>query len=343
VALFDRRTERLLLRPVRASDAIALAARRSDPEVARYQTWIPPYPLDRAKAMIAEVSAMDGPADGEWWMLTIADPTDTAVFGDLVVKLSWEGRTAEIGYTLAREAWGHGYAVEATSALVEYLFDTIGVTRVEAMLHPDNPASAMVLERVGMLFEGHTRSSFWVGDDNSDDWLYGMTRADWEMWRTRPRTRPETVDLVEVKSDNLAEVLRLATHRSQQRFVAPVAKSFADALVPPEHERVVVRPWYRAVRADGHLVGFVMLARSQPGHPEPYLWRLVIDRMHQRRGIGAAVIDLVIEQCRDWGDTRLVVSWVPGKGSPEPMYLARGFAPTGNVDDGEIEARLDLQ
>ena len=198
---FALRTDRLLLRPARPSDAAHLADRRSDPEVARHQTWIPPYPLDRAEALIAEAMAMDGPIDGEWWMLTITDPADTTVFGDLVVKLSWEGRTAEIGYTLAREAWGHGYAVEAAAAVVEYLFDSLGVTRVEASLHPDNTASAQVLERVGMLFEGHTRSSFWIGDENSDDWLYGMTRADWEAWRDRPRHRPETVELVEITHD----------------------------------------------------------------------------------------------------------------------------------------------
>ncbi|HYN34872.1 MAG TPA: GNAT family N-acetyltransferase [Ilumatobacteraceae bacterium] len=343
MALFTLRTDRLLLRSVRASDAISLAARRSDPEVARYQTWIPPYPLDRAEAVIADVMAMDGPVDGEWWMLTIADLADTTVFGDLVVHLSWSGRTAEIGYTLASEAWGRGYAVEATSTLVEYLFDTIGVTRVEASLHPDNTASAQVLERIGMLFEGHTRSSFWVGDDNSDDWLYGMTRDDSELWRNRSRTQPEMVELVEVTDANLSEVLRLATHRSQQYFATPVPKSLAEALIPPEHEGVVVRPWYRAVRADGDVVGFVMLARSQAGHPEPYLWRLLIDRMHQRRGIGAQVIELVVGQCRDWGDATLLVSWVPGKGSPEPMYLARGFVPTGVIEDGEIEARLTFE
>ena len=340
--MFGFRTDRLLIRPVRTSDAISLASRRSDPEVARYQTWLPPYPLDHAEALIAELMNMDGPADGEWWMLTIADPADTTVFGDLVVQLSWAGRTAEIGYTLALEAWGRGYAVEAASALIEYLFDTFDITRIEAMLHPDNPASAMVLERVGMLFEGHTRSSFWVGDDNSDDWLYGMTRDGWESWRNRSRTQPETVELIEVRGDNLSDVLALATHRSQQRFVAPVMKSLVDALIPPEHDGVVVRPWFRAVQADGDVVGFIMLACSQPGHPDPYLWRLVIDRMHQRRGIGGRAIDLVAEQCRTWGDTKLFVSWVPGKGSPEPMYLARGFVPTGVIDDGEIEASLDL-
>jgi RimJ/RimL family protein N-acetyltransferase len=342
VAAFALRTERLLLRTPTASDAAHLADRRSDPEVARYQTWIPPCPLDRAEAMITDAIAMNGPVDGEWWTLTIADLADTTVFGDLVVQLSWEGRTAEIGFTLARDAWGHGYAVEAAGAMVEYLFESLGVTRVAGSLHPDNTASAQVLERVGMLFEGQTRSSFWVGDENSDDWLYGMTRADWESWRGRPRHRPDMVELVEITPDRLSEVLGLTTHRSQQRFVAPVAKSLADALIPPEYEGVVVLPWYRAVVADGDLVGFVMLARSQPGHPDPYLWRLLVDRIHQRRGIGTRVIDLVVEQCRAWGDSALEVSWVPGKGSPAPMYLARGFAPTGNVHDGEIEARLEL-
>jgi RimJ/RimL family protein N-acetyltransferase/GNAT superfamily N-acetyltransferase len=336
------RTDRLLLRPVRATDAAALAARRSDPEVAKYQAWIPPYPIDQAEAMIAELMAMDGPVDDDWWTLTIADKSDTTVFGDLVVKLSWQGRTAEVGYNLDRSAWGHGYAVEAVEALVEYLFDTMGVTRIEGMLHPDNLASAMVLERVGMRFEGHTRSSFWVGDDNSDDWLYGMIRSDWIAWRGRPRHRPETVELVEITTDNLRTTMRLGTHKSQERFVAPVLQSLGEALVPPVENGVTLDPWYRTVYADAEPVGFVMLARSQPRAEEPWLWRLLVDRMHQRRGIGSRVIELVTEQCRAWGDATLLTSWRPGRGSPEPMYLARGFVPTGEIDDGEVVARLRL-
>ena len=156
---------------------------------------------------------MDGPTDGEWWMLTIADADDSTVLGDLVVHLTWQGRTAEVGYTLARHAWGKGYAVEAATELVRYLFDDLGVTRIEAMLHPDNPASAMVLERVGMIFEGHTKLSFWLGDDNSDDWIYGMTRADWDAWRTRPLAHPDTVGLVEITAENRSAALRPATPR----------------------------------------------------------------------------------------------------------------------------------
>jgi RimJ/RimL family protein N-acetyltransferase/GNAT superfamily N-acetyltransferase len=337
------RTDRLLLRPMRADDAEPLAARRSDPDVARYQNWTAPYPLEVARALVAEIAAMDGPADGEWWMLTIADHADETVLGDLVVHLTWNGRTAEIGYTLARHAWGKGFAVEAATELVRYLFDDLGVHRVEAKLHPDNPASAMVLERIGMLHEGHLRSSFWIGDDNSDDWLYGMTRDDWASWNERPRHRPESVELVEITSDNLRAVSRLVTHKSQERLVAPVLQSLAEALIPPVEDALTLIPWYRAVAADGDVVGFVMLARSQPGAEEPWLWRLLVDRMHQRRGIGGRIIELVADQCREWGDTALLTSWVPGKGSPEPMYLGRGFVPTGEVDHGEIVGRLPLR
>jgi diamine N-acetyltransferase len=42
------------------------------------------------------------------------------------------------------------------------------------------------------------------------------------------------------------------------------------------------------------------------------------------------------------GDETLLTSWEPGRGSPEPFYLSRGFEPTGRIVDGEIEGRLHL-
>ena len=56
------RTERLRLRPMRADDAEALAARRSDPEVARYQNWTAPYSAERARTLVDEIVAMEGPS-----------------------------------------------------------------------------------------------------------------------------------------------------------------------------------------------------------------------------------------------------------------------------------------
>jgi RimJ/RimL family protein N-acetyltransferase len=264
------------------------------------------------------------------------------MFGDLALHLTQEARTAEVGYTFSRDYWGKGYATEALSALVEYLFEDLGVTRVFGMLHPDNPASAMVMERNGFLFEGHTRSSFWLNDEVSDDWIYGLLQPDWEAWKNRPQSPPNRVELVEVTTENELEVARLKTHKTQESFVAPMVWSYTDALFPEVVDGAPVVPWMRAVVADDEIVGFVMLALTTEHHPEPYLWRLLIDRLHQRRGVGRRALDLVEDEVRAMGDTTLLTSWEEGKGSPAPMYRKRGYEPTGRIVDGEIEAKKQL-
>jgi RimJ/RimL family protein N-acetyltransferase len=332
----------LLLRPFTTDDIPAFLARRNDPEVARYQDWELPYPPERATELVSRVIEMGEPTDGEWWMAVVCDLSTGEVFGDVGCDLSWGGRTAELGYTFAKEHWGKGSGVEAVEALVRYLFEDRAVTRVWGQLHPDNPASAMVLERSGLLFEGHTKSSFWLGDEVSDDWLYGMTRVDWETWRDRPRHRPQVVRLVEMGEVDVWEVYKLRTHKTQEEFVATMAESYADALFPEVVDGAPLVPWMRAVLADGDLVGFVMLALRTEHHPLPYLWRLLIDRLHQRRGIGSRVLDLVAAECMKTGSDTLLTSWGEGKGSPRHFYLNNGFEPTGRVVDDETEGRRHL-
>lgn len=335
-------TARLRLRRPVASDLGALVARRNDPEVARYQDWTLPWPEERARLVLAELSAIPEPVVDDWWMLTVETLDTGRLIGDMALKLSWGGRAAEIGYTFARDAWGHGYAHEAAAALVERLFSNPALTRISATMHPDNLRSARVVERVGFLHEGHTRLSWWVGDDNTDDWLYGLTRADHEAWLARPTGAPDDVALAEITWDMVRPVVKLATHKSQAHMVSPNSVSLAEALIPEPYGGKPVTPWYRAIMADGELAGFVMLDTAAESGDRPYLWRLMVDRRHQRRGIGRRVLDLVVAQVREWGHRELEVSWVPGVGSPAPLYLDYGFEPTGEIIDGEIEARLVL-
>jgi len=137
--------------------------------------------------------------------------------------------------------------------------------------------------------------------------------------------------------------------KSQERMVAPIAVSLAQVAVPPFQDGVAGKPgdprrvlWPRIVHADGEPVGFVMLEEPTAANPEAFLWRLLIDRLHQRRGIGQRVVQAVIDQAVAWDCKAIGVSWVPGVGSPEPLYLAMGFEPTGEIDDGEVVARRVL-
>jgi RimJ/RimL family protein N-acetyltransferase/ribosomal protein S18 acetylase RimI-like enzyme len=333
-------TSRLVIRAMRPEDGAALWERRNDPEVAKYQDWVTPFPRERADQMAIDCAAMGGPVIDDWWMAAIELVDSGEVIGDLAVHLENDGHTAEIGYTLAAAHWRKGYAVEAATALVEYLFVTLQVDRVCGMLHPDNPPSARVLERLGMLFEGHTRMSFWLEGEGSDDWIYGMLREDWEAWRDRPRTPPAEVRLVEVTAENLVAVNGLRTHKSQEAFVAPMARSLAQALHPGEHEGKPIEPWLRAIEADGVIAGFMMVALVEG--KDPYLWRLLVDRMHQRRGIAARAMGLLEEDAREMGGEHLVLSYAEGRGSPGDFYLALGYEPTGNAHGGETEVRKRL-
>lgn len=333
-------TDRLLLRAPIASDVEALHERRNEPLLADYQAWSSPYARERAVELIDGVIDMGGPQSDEWWMVTVADRSGTEIIGDLALHLTSEGRCAEIGYTLASRYWGNGYATEALRGLITWLFDEHGVSRVHGTVHPDNVASAMVLERTGFLYEGRARLSCWVGDENSDDLIYGMTRTDWTDWITRPQEHPAMVELVEVDTNNGRDVGRLITHKSQERFVAPTLYSFSDALFPEVIDGAPVVPWMRGVVADGEYVGFVMLAVVTEHHHEPYLWRLLVDRRHQRRGVGKTILDQVVRHCRAQGWPSLVTSWGEGKGSPRLFYERYGFEPTGEIVDDETEARI---
>ena len=85
-----------------------------------------------------------------------------------------------------------------------------------------------------------------------------------------------------------------------------------------------------------------MASEITEAHPNPYLWRLLVDRMHQRRGVGSAALDLFEQRCQANGATAIEVSWVEEPGSPAPMYRARGYEPSGKVNDGEIHAVKQL-
>lgn len=150
------------------------------------------------------------------------------------------------------------------------------------------------------------------------------------------------VELREITDDNRKAVRALRVRRDQKRFVASVAESLEDAAAEPE-----ARPWARAVYLDDEPVGFVMLSWNAPDRqPDEryFLWRLLVDRRHQGRGIGREVLTTIADLVRAEGGDVLLTSYEPGPGDPGPFYRRSGFEPTGEIDsDGEIVLRLRLR
>ena len=173
-------TERLIIRPFEAADAETFSAYRSDPEVARYQCWEAPYPVENAHEFIQKVQAWQHGTLDEWLQLAILRKDTGEMIGDCAFCILKDGKQAEIGLTLARHAHGYGYAQEVTLRLLAYLFDELGMQRVRANCDPRNVPSWRVLERVGMRREAHMLRSTWLKGEWTDDYWYAMLAEEWQ-------------------------------------------------------------------------------------------------------------------------------------------------------------------
>jgi diamine N-acetyltransferase len=149
--------------------------------------------------------------------------------------------------------------------------------------------------------------------------------------------------LRELTAANRDEVFALSLAPGQDRFVSSVEDSVQEAEAYPH-----ANPWYRAIYAGDEPVGFVMLSWDcVPRPPEIigpwFLWKLLIDEHHQRRGYGRDVVRLVVDLLREQGAHELFSSYVTGDDGPGPFYERLGFVETGELDPvGEVIIRLDL-
>ncbi|HSI48687.1 MAG TPA: GNAT family N-acetyltransferase [Ideonella sp.] len=172
-------TPRLLLRPLQSTDAPALFALFSDPEVMRYWSSGPWTERAQADAMIA--SDQRQLAEGKAIRLGLIRRSDGAVIGTCsLFNLVQDSRRAEIGYALAPHAWHQGHVQEAVGALIDWAFGpALNLNRLEADIDPRNIASGRSLLRLGFQCEGLLRERWFVASEVSDTAMYGLLQREW--------------------------------------------------------------------------------------------------------------------------------------------------------------------
>jgi RimJ/RimL family protein N-acetyltransferase len=170
-------TARLILRPLRQEDAQALFSIWSDVDAMRYFSFPTMASLEQAEDRVAR--KLKSSADGHDFICAVELRTTGEVLGDCALfHVDEQCRRAEIGFSLHRKHWGHGYMSEAASALIEHAFGALKLRRIEADIDPRNGASARLLERLGFVREGMLRERWIVGDEVSDSALYGLLESD---------------------------------------------------------------------------------------------------------------------------------------------------------------------
>lgn len=110
--------------------------------------------------------------------LSLAVLLNSKVIGDLSVRYTDMKDTVEIGYTFSKAVSGKGYATEAVSALINYLFEVVKVHRIQANLDARNIASQKLCRRVGMRKEAHFIQDFWNKGEWTDSIVFGMLKSD---------------------------------------------------------------------------------------------------------------------------------------------------------------------
>lgn len=127
----------------------------------------------RVERRIAEAAGSDSIA------FTLTLRATGEVLGDIsLFHVDEQCRRAEIGFSLQRRHWGHGYMSEAAGRLIDHAFDEFGLRRIEADIDPRNQSSANLLERLGFTREGLLRERWVVGGEVSDSALYGLLKTD---------------------------------------------------------------------------------------------------------------------------------------------------------------------
>jgi aminoglycoside 6'-N-acetyltransferase len=171
-------TERVIIRRFQPSDVNTFAAYRSDPDVARYQSWSAPLEDGAAQRLVALFAEGDPDAPG-WFQYALEASAEGVLIGDIAVNLHDNGMQAEIGFTLAPQWQGRGLAYEAISRMLGHLFGDRGLHRVSAECDARNARSANLLERLGFTREGHRREHTWIKGEWTDDLLFGLLAKDW--------------------------------------------------------------------------------------------------------------------------------------------------------------------
>ena len=154
-----------------------------------------------------------------------------------------------------------------------------------------------------------------------------------------PPRAPVNFSVRPVDASNLDAVLKLQVAAGQRPFVAPVERSLAQVAYEPAGRAVAM--------FDGdEAVGMMLLYDARLDKEKPaeqlYVWRLLIDARHQKRGYGRLAMAWVVQEAKALGVQQVGLSHVDGLGHAGPFYQKLGFTYTGEIDDGEQKMILRL-
>ena len=172
-------TERLILRKFRLDDAEDMFRNwASSPDVTKYLIWKPYQNVDDVKAYIQ--SRIDGYKNENFYDWVIEYKEYGQAVGSIgVVEVKEQTRCTVIGYCIGKDYWHKGITAEAFRRVIEFLFEEVGVNRIESTHDVNNPNSGRVMEKCGLKYEGTLRQAAVSNQGIYDSVIRSILRSEW--------------------------------------------------------------------------------------------------------------------------------------------------------------------
>jgi RimJ/RimL family protein N-acetyltransferase len=172
-------SERLILRPIQLEDSELIYSYRSNSAINQYQGWIPKT-LGDVHDFITKHTSPEINLPGSWFQLVIIKKDDLELIGDLGIHfLDLSGFQVELGITLSEKHQGNGFATEALTGAISFLFNHLKKHRIIASIDPRNLKSIQLFERLNFRKEAHFKQSILIKDEWVDDLIYAMLKDEW--------------------------------------------------------------------------------------------------------------------------------------------------------------------
>jgi RimJ/RimL family protein N-acetyltransferase len=172
-------TGRLVIRPIQSDDAESVFSYRSDSIVNQYQGWIPETIADVYDFISIKISSVINQPN-TWFQFVIIKKSDNRLIGDIGVHfIDTTGFQIELGCTLDKNYQGQGYATEALSTIIGFMFHGLNKRRIIASVDPRNLLSLRLIERLGFRKEAHFKQSILINNEWVDDLVYAILKDEW--------------------------------------------------------------------------------------------------------------------------------------------------------------------
>lgn len=332
---------RVALRELQPSDVEAVGRYAGDRRVTRYLVWGPNTPAETSAHLEAAMSEARSTPRTDYQLGVVALDA-----GDLIgaARLSLDSdlnRRGQIGYVLRRDRWGRGLATETVHLLLHLGFRQLGLHHMRATCHPDNVASARVLEKVGMSLDGRIRDHMLIRGAWRDSLMYSLLAPEWipPAWLAlggtsgdgelvmRQATRNHLGDVIAI----LSEAAGWLAARGIDQWPVP----FPDSWVVEGIEAGEVYLAYRGALA----AATITLQWSDPvfwpdldDGEAAYVHRLAVRRPAAGRGVGHRLLAWAEERAAEAGRGWLRLDCVAGNSRLRAWYGDAGFSYCGDTE-----------